>query len=74
VVVRTLHIVVTEFLTAEVYSPIEIHRRLKSVYDQDALGQGSSTRGPRSPLPWPAGRFEKITTNASPARCLHKIL
>jgi hypothetical protein len=26
-----------------------------------------------SPLPWPASRFEKITTNASPARCLHFI-
>jgi hypothetical protein len=24
-----------------------------------SLIQGSSTRGPRSPLPWPAGRFEK---------------
>jgi hypothetical protein len=42
-----------------------------------ALMQGSSTRGPRatcgprSPLPWPAGRFEKITTNPSPASCLH---
>jgi transposase-like protein len=43
------------------------------------VNQGSSTRGPRatcgprSPLPSPAGRFEKITTNASPARCLHII-
>jgi hypothetical protein len=39
----------------------------------DCVWQGSSTRGPRSPLPWPAGRFEKITTNTSPARCLHII-
>jgi hypothetical protein len=39
----------------------------------NAVMQGSSMRGPWSPLPWPAGRFEKITTNASPARCLHII-
>jgi hypothetical protein len=36
--------VVTEFLTAEGYSPIEIHRRLKSVYDEAALGVGSDRR------------------------------
>jgi hypothetical protein len=56
----------SNFLHACFISPHELH-------------QGSSTRGLRatcglrSPLPGPAGRFEKITTNTSPARCLHII-
>jgi hypothetical protein len=41
VVVRALHRAVTEFLTAEGYSPIEIEGRLKSGYVEDALGDGS---------------------------------
>jgi hypothetical protein len=48
-------------------------RSLAEIMGSNPLEQGSATRGPQSPLPWPTGRFEKITTNASPARCLHII-
>jgi hypothetical protein len=37
VYVRTGPRVVTEFLTAEDSSPIEIHRRLRSVYGVDVI-------------------------------------
>jgi hypothetical protein len=50
---------------AQLVNQVSIH----CVMD-DGVRQGSSTRGPRSPLPWPAGRFEKITTNPSPASFL----
>lgn len=40
-VVGTMQKMVTEFLTAEGCSPIETHRRLNSVYDEDAVGAGS---------------------------------
>jgi hypothetical protein len=33
--------VVTEFLTAEGYSPIEIHRRLRGVYGEEAIDVSS---------------------------------
>jgi hypothetical protein len=39
--VRTRQRVVIEFLTAESSSPIEIHRRLISVYVEDAIDVGS---------------------------------
>jgi hypothetical protein len=48
------------------------HTHIVTNDSRNGVDQGSSTRGPRSPLPWPAGRFEKITTNPSPAR-LHII-
>jgi hypothetical protein len=35
--VRTSQEVVTEFLTVEGSSPIEIHRRLRSVYGEDDI-------------------------------------
>ena len=37
-VVGTMQRMVTELLIAEGSSPIEIHRRLKSVYDGDTIG------------------------------------
>ena len=40
-VVCTMQRVLTEFLAAEGASPIEVHRRLKSVYEEDAIGVGS---------------------------------
>ena len=39
--VRTKSIVVTEFLTAEDSSPIEIHTRLRSAYGMDAIDVSS---------------------------------
>jgi hypothetical protein len=41
VIVGTMQGMVTEFLTAEGSSPMEIHRRLNSVYYEDAIGVGS---------------------------------
>ena len=38
VIVGPMQRLVTEFLTAEVSNPIVIHRRLNSVYDEDAIG------------------------------------
>jgi hypothetical protein len=66
------------------HTPLDSKKILRQLlfsgtYSRVPLHQGFSTRGPRatcgprSPLPWPAGRFEKITTNPSPARCLHII-
>lgn len=43
-VVGTMQRMVTEFLTAESSGPIENHRRLNSVYDEDAIGAGSVRR------------------------------
>ena len=39
--VRTRQRVVIEFLTAEGSRPIEIHRRLRSVYGEDAVDVSS---------------------------------
>jgi NADPH-dependent ferric siderophore reductase len=44
---------VSEFLTTESYSPTEIHRRLRSVYGQDATdvsSDGHWQRGPKTKL------------------------
>jgi hypothetical protein len=38
VVVGRMQRLVTEFLTAEGSNPIVIHRRLNSMYDEDAIG------------------------------------
>ena len=42
--VRTRQRVVTEFITAEGFSPIEVHRRLRSVYGEDAIDVSSVRR------------------------------
>jgi hypothetical protein len=43
-VVGNMQRMVTEFLIAEGSSPIETHRRLNSVYDEDAIDVGSGRR------------------------------
>ena len=43
-VVGTMQRMVTEYLTAEGTSPIENHRRLNNMYDEDAIDAGSVRR------------------------------
>jgi hypothetical protein len=54
-------IVVTEFLIADSSSPVEIHRRLTSVYGEDAMDVSSVTRWVRFL------RAEKRTVVTGPA-------
>jgi hypothetical protein len=38
----------------------KLKRNFLALYTaRDTVRQGSSTRGPQSPLPWPSGRFKK---------------